>query len=337
MDDAERNMDFKNYPISLAEVITSRAIIGRHLGPAPLRRYEGLSRLLEAEVYVKHENHNPTGTFKIRGGVNVMHHLRAGGVKGVITYSTGNHGTSVATAARWFGLEAVIVVPENSNPVKVQAIRETGAELIEAGADFEEAGRVVDRLREERGLYYVHPANEPLIINGVGTEFLEICEELPGLEVIIVPLGAGSEAASAVTVIKSLRPEVEIVAVQAEQSRAAWESWRGGRIVTSANETFAGGVATGTAYELPFGIYSRGLADFVLLSETELDEGIGLALHHTRNLVEAAGGAALRAAFKIKDRLQGRRVVLQMSGCNAAPEEIRRGAGTDCLATGRPL
>jgi threonine dehydratase len=329
-------MDFKKYPIALAEVIPARAVVGRHLKPSPLRRYEGLSRLLEADVYVKHENHNPTGTFKIRGGVNVMHHLSSGGVKGVITYSTGNHGTSVATAARWFGLEAVIVVPENSNPVKVKAIRETGAELIEAGADFEEAGRVVDRLREERGLYYVHPANEPLIINGVGTEFLEICEELPGLEVMIVPLGAGSEAAAAVTVLKSLRPNVEIVAVQAEQSRAAWESWRAGHIVTSANTTFAGGVATGTAYEVPFGIYSQALTDFILLSEAELYEGIGLALHHTRNLVEAAGGAALRAAFKIKDRLNGKQVVLQMSGCNAAPEEIRQGTKTDSLLTGQP-
>ncbi len=327
-------MDLKNYPISLNEVIRAKSIVKPFLNPTPLIRYEGLSRKIGADIFIKHENHNPTGTFKPRGGVNLMHHLKRNGVTGVITYSTGNHGASIGASAKWFGLEAVVVVPENSNPVKIKNIKEAGAELVESGADFEEAGRTVERLQQERGLYYAHPANESLLIDGVGTEFLEILETLPDLDVMIVPLGAGSEAAAAITVLHSVRPDIEVIAVQAESSPAAHDSWKEGQIVTRSNTTFAGGIATGTAYEFTFDIYKQGLADFVLLSEEELYEGIGLAMHYTRNLVEGAGGTAIRAAFKIKERLKGKRVALQMSGCNASADEIVRASQCECLASG---
>ena len=320
--------------VSLNGAMGARRILRSHLRPTPLRRYESLCRLIGAEVYVKHENQNLHGTFKIRGGLTLMHHLKQAGVRGVITYSTGNHGISVAASARTFGLEAVVVLPEHSNPLKVRAIRDAGAELVEWGADFEAAGRKVEELSRERGLYFVHPANEPHLINGVGTGFLEILEELPGLEVMLVPLGAGSEAAAAVTVLKSVRPEVQVIAVQAAASPAACRSREAGRIVQAPNATFAGGVATGTAYELPFGIYSRGLDDFVLLSEEELYEGMALALHHTRTLTEGAGSATLRAALKIRNRLAGKTVALQFSGGNAAPAEIREAARRECLVDG---
>ncbi|MBF0530022.1 MAG: pyridoxal-phosphate dependent enzyme [Deltaproteobacteria bacterium] len=327
---------YKDHPISLNESIRAKKIIRPYLNPTPLRRYESLCRLVGAEVYVKHENQNLTGTFKIRGGINLMFHLKKAGVKGVITYSTGNHGTSVATSARIFGLDAVVVLPENSNPLKVQAIRDTGAELVEWGATFEEAGKKVEELRKERGLYFVHPANEPLLINGVGTGFLEILEELPDLEVMLVPLGAGSEVAAAITVLKSVRPNIQVIAVQAEAASAAFRSWKAGKIVKAENTTFAGGVATGTAYEIPFGIYSRGLDDFVLLQEEELYEGIALAAHHTRNLAEGAGSATLRAAIKIRDRLAGKTVAIQFSGGNAAPAEIMTAIQKKSLLDGLP-
>lgn len=329
-------MDFKDYPLSLAEAIRAGTVTSRYLTPTPLLRYQGLSRLIGADVYVKHENHNPTGTFKIRGGLNLMHHLKAAGVTGVITYSTGNHGTSVATSAGIFGLHAVVVVPENSNPVKIQAIKDTGAELVEAGATFEEAGRMTEKIQAERGLYYAHPANEPLIINGVGTEFLEILKDLPDIDVMILPLGAGSEAAAAITVLKAVRPEIDVIAVQAEQSSAAYQSWKQGRICTAENTSFAGGVATGTAYELPFNIYRHNLADFITLTEEELYQGMALALHHTRHLAEASGASTIQAAIKIKDRLKGKKVVLQMSGGNASPLEIVEAAKRECLLTGMP-
>lgn len=324
----------KHHPVSLDEIMGAREPVYRYLRPTRALPYEALSRALGARVYVKHENHNPTGSFKIRGGLNLMHHARAHGVGGVITFSTGNHGISVATAAAWAGLAATVVVPEHNNPAKNLRIRQAGAELLESGRTFEEAAKAVDRLCAERGLYYVHPANEPHLINGVGTEFVEIAEEVPDVEVIIVPVGAGSEAAAAVTTLSRLKPDVEIIAVQAERSPAAFRSWKQGSIETAGNSTFAGGFATGTAYELPFGIYRDRLADFVLLSEEEIYDGIALAAHYTRNLVEGAGGSTLAAAFKLRERLEGRTVVLQFSGCNAAADEIRIAYGRSSFDTG---
>ncbi len=324
----------KKDPISISEVVRSRSIVRRFVRPTQLLHYEGLSRLIGAEVYVKHENHNPTGTFKIRGGINQMYHLKQKGVKGVITYSTGNHGLSVATAAKWFGLSAVIVVPENNNPVKNRAIRESGAELVEAGATFEEASAKVDQLCQERSLYYAHPANDPLLINGVGTEFLEIIEDLPDIDVMFVPLGAGSEAAAAITALRAFRQDIEIIAVQAKSSPAAYNSWRNKEICHAPNTTFAGGFATGKAYELPFRIYKEGLDDFVLITEDEIYDAMGLAFYYTHNIAEGAGAATIMAAYKLRDRLKGKKLVLQMSGCNASPDEIIEASKRDAFKKG---
>ena len=314
----------KKFPISITEVLKARNVVQNFLKPTQLTRYQGLSELFAADVYVKHENHNPTGTFKIRGGVNLIHHLKNRNAKGVITFSTGNHGTSIATAAAWHGLPATVVVPENNNPVKNKAIIETGAELIESGKTFEEASKIVDALCSERGLYYAHPANEPLLINGVGTEFLEIAEDLPDIDVMVVPIGAGSEAAAAITTLRSYCPKVEIIGVQGASSPAAYNSWKAKQISSAANTTFAGGFATGIAYEIPFQIYKEGLDDFVLLTEDEIVESIAMALYYTHNLAEGSGASTLMAAAKIKERIRGKKVVLQMSGCNASPQEIEK-------------
>lgn len=316
--------NLKQYPISLIEAIRAKAPVYQHLVPSHLTRCHGLSDLLDAQIYIKHENHNPTGSFKVRGGINLMHHLKHAGVQGVITFSTGNHGISVAATASWSGLEAVVVVPENNNPAKNRKIREAGAELIEAGSSFEEASGVVDTMAAERGLYFVHPANEPHLINGVGTEFLEIMDALPDVDAVIVPIGAGSEAAAAVTVLRAINSNVEVYAVQAESSSAAYNSWKSGQIESAENRTFAGGFATGTGYEMPFAIYKDKLEDFALLSEAEIYEGIALAAYYTQNLVEGAGASTIMAAIKLQEQLKGKRVVLQFSGSNASPEEIEK-------------
>lgn len=326
--------ELKNCPISISEVVRSRAIVRDFIKPTQLLYYEGLSRLIGAEVYVKHENHNPTGTFKIRGGTNLMYHLKQHDIDGVITFSTGNHGLSIATAAKWFGLSAVVVVPENNNPVKNRTIIECGAELVEAGATFEEASQTVDQLCQERSLYYAHPANEPLLINGVGTEFLEIIEDLPDIDVMIVPIGAGSEAAAAITTLRAFRRDIEIIAVQAENSPAAYHSWRKKEISHDPNTTFAGGFATGKAYQVPFEIYKEGLDDFVLITEDEIYDAIGLAFFYTHNLAEGAGAAPFMAACKLKEKLKGKRLVLQMSGCNASPDEIIEASRRDAFKKG---
>jgi threonine dehydratase len=328
--------ELKEYPVSISESVRSRSIVGNYVKPTQLLCYEGLSQLIGANVYVKHENHNPTGTFKIRGGANLMYHLKQKGVTGVITFSTGNHGLSIATAARWFGLNAVIVVPKNNNPVKNRAIIECGAELVEAGTTFEEASQRVDQLCEERSLYYAHPANEPSLINGVGTEFLEIMEDLPDIDVMIVPLGAGSEAAAAITTLHAFRHDIKVIAVQAKDSPAAYNSWKKKEICHASNTTFAGGFATGKAYELPFEIYKDGLDDFVLLTEDEIYDGMGLALYYTHNLAEGAGASSIMGAYKIREKLKGKNVVLQMSGCNASSEEITEACRRRTFYTGEP-
>lgn len=312
----------KQAPISLPEIFRARRVVREFLKPTPLIRYEGLSRAVGADIYVKHENHNLTGSFKIRGGLNLLSHLKRLGLPGVITFSTGNHGLSIATSARLFGMRAVVVVPEQNNPTKNRAIRETGAELVESGRTFEESARTVERLQHERGLYSAHPANEPLLITGVGTEFLEIAEELPDIDAMIVPLGAGSEAAAAITVLHALRPDIKVIAVQAERSPAAHHSWRHRELRSEQNETFAGGFATGRAYEIPFQIYRDGLDQFVLLTEDEIYDAMAMAMFYTHNLAEGAGASTLMAAVKLRESLAGRKVVLQMSGCNASPAEI---------------
>jgi threonine dehydratase len=253
-----------------------------------------------------------------------MHHLKSYDIKGVITFTTGNHGLSVATAAQWHDIHAVVVVPRNNNPVKNRAILETGAELVEAGETFEEASKTVEVLCQEKELYYVHPADEPLLINGVGTEFLEIIEEMPDIDVMLVPLGGGSEASAAITVLRTIRPEIEVIAVQAQNASAAYQSWKTKTLCEASNTTFAGGVATGKAYEVPFRIYRDGLSDFVVLTEDELYQSIGMMYYYTHNLVEGAGSSTLMAALKLKERLQGKTVVLQISGGNASVEEIEK-------------
>lgn len=327
-------IDHKKYPISYTEVLNARSVVYGHLIPTCLTRYENLSSLIGAEIFVKHENHNPTGSFKVRGGINLIHHLKNTGINGVITFSTGNHGLSIAQSAAWLGVEATIVVPENNNPVKNRSIRSTGATLIEAGKTFEEASAVVDELSEKENLYYAHPANEPHLINGVGTEFVEIIEAAPDLDAVILPIGAGSEAAAASTVLKTINPNIQIFAVQAESSNAAFQSWKTGKIVSSANTTFAGGFATGIAYEVPFEIYKDNLTDFVVLSEKEIYEGIALAGYYTHNFLEGAGASTIMAAIKLKKLLNGKNVVLQFSGCNASPDEINRAYSSRLFSEG---
>jgi len=314
----------KKYPISLYEVFKASQVVSRHIKPSALVKYEELSQLLGFNAYVKHENQNITGSFKIRGGINLMSHIKESGVKGVVTFSTGNHGLSVATSAKLFGIPAIVVVPEGANPVKVKLIKDAGAQVVEAGRNFDESSLVVADISNTKKYYYVHPANEPHIINGVGTEFLEIMTELPDIDAVILPLGGGSEVASAVTTLKQIKPEIDIYAVQAELSCAAYHSWKQGKILKSANKTFAGGFATGTAYETTFNIYKESLTDFILLSENEILRGIALAAYHTKNLVEGAGGASLMAAWKLREQLAGKNVVLQFSGSNASPAELKK-------------
>jgi threonine dehydratase len=307
----------------LADVLEARRRISPYLRPTPLFGYATLNDLLDANVLVKHENHQPIGAFKVRGGVNLVSQL---GVdereRGVIAASTGNHGQSIAYAARLFGVQATICVPEKANPVKVASMQSLGADLVFHGRDFDEAREHCEQLAEERGLRYVHSGNEPLLIAGVGTETLEILEEEPGVDVIVVPIGGGSGASGACIVAKAINPAIKVIGVQSEAAPAAFRSWQERHLVEDRMGTFAEGLATRTAFELPMQILWQWLDDFVLVSDDEIREAQAMLIETTRNLVEAAGAAPLAAALRLREELRGKRVALILSGGNASREQL---------------
>jgi len=304
-------------PPTLKDVYAARPRVARLLRPSPLIHHPLLALECGLDIAVKHENHNPTGAFKVRGGANLIASLTAAERRGVITATTGNHGQSIALACQREGVPCTIVVPRGNNPEKNAAMRAYGAELIEFGRDFDEARERVEQLQSERGLRYVHSANEPLLIAGVGTYALEIFDEQPDVDVIIVPIGGGSGASGCCIVRSGVGSHAEVIGVQAAAADAFTRSWRGPeRVVGERADTFAEGMATRVTFDLPFAILQQELDDVVTLSEDELGEGVRLALRATHNLAEGAGAAPLMAAMKLRDRLVGKRVICVMSGGN---------------------
>ena len=302
---------------TLADIYAARPRVARLVRASPLLRHPLLSRETGLDILVKHENHNPTGAFKVRGGANLIASLSADERRGVITATTGNHGQSIALACERDGVPCTIVVPLGNNPEKNAAMRAYGAELIEFGRDFDEARERVEQLQHDRGLRYVHSANEPLLIAGVGTYALEIFEAQPDTDVILVPIGGGSGACGCVIARTGLASRAKVIGVQAQRADAFARSWSGpSRVVGETCDTFAEGMATRVTFDLPFGILKRELDDIVSLSEDELAEGVRLALRTTHNLAEGAGAASLIAAVKLRDQLAGRKVVCVMSGGN---------------------
>jgi threonine dehydratase len=290
-----------------------------------LMKHPLLDEATGLDVWVKHENHNPTGAFKVRGGINLVSALSPDErARGLVTASTGNHGQSIALASRLHGVACTVFVPAGNNPEKNAAMRAFGALVEEGGVDFDEArGRCEQRARET-GARYVHSANEPLLLAGVGTYALEIFEALPDADVVLVPIGGGSGACGVITVRNAIGSKARIIGVGAERASAIERSWRGPeRIVGTSANTFAEGVATRVTFDLTFGILKQHLDDFVLLSEDELADGVRLALQATHNLAEGAGAASLAAARKLGASLAGQRVVAVMSGGNLDRAKLR--------------
>ena len=306
------------------DVLLAKRLIAPYLRATPLFRYPALDQLMGTALYVKHENHQPIGAFKIRGGINFMAQLSAEErARGAITASTGNHGQSVAYAARLFGVQAIVGVPNGANPLKVEAMQSLGAEVLFHGNDFDEARLYVEDLAEERQMRYVHPANEKLLIAGVATETLEILEEQPEIDVIFVPLGGGSGAAGSCIAADAMAPGTELIGVQAEAAPAAYLAWRDGRPTEDEMNTSAEGLATRTGYTLPQSIMRDLLDDFVLVAEDEIRRAMRLLIEKTHNLAEGAGAASLAAALKMKDELHGKKVAIVLSGGNTSIQHLR--------------
>jgi threonine dehydratase len=308
----------------MTDVLEARQRISAYLQPTPLYSHPALCELLGTDVWVKHENHQPIGVFKVRGGINLISRLSEDEKRaGVATASTGNHGQSIAYAAQLFGVKAVIVVPEGANPIKVKAMERFGAQVVAYGKDFDEAREHCARLSAEKGYRMIHVANEPLIVAGVATETLEILEARPDIDVIVGAVGGGSGMAGACVVAGAIAPKVRLIGAQAAAAPAAYRSWREHKMVEDQMGTAAEGVATRVGFEFTQRILWDGLNDFILVSEGEIRDATKLMIEGTKTLVEAAGAIPLAAALRIRDDLAGLKVALICSGGNISPDQLR--------------
>jgi threonine dehydratase len=303
-------------PVMIDDVYDAQKAISKYLPKTPLLSSPSLSKRLGCGAFVKCENLLPTGAFKVRGGINLISRLSDGEKRrGVIAASTGNHAQSIAYASSLFGVKAVIGMPLGANPDKVEANRTFGATVEFHGKDYDEARKWVEKEAEKKGYRYIHSANEPLLIAGVGTLYLEIMQELPNVEIIIVPIGGGSGAAAACIVAKALNPKVKVIGVQTENAPAVYLSWKNGKPVeTESANTFAEGLATRVAFKMTFDVLCRLIDDIVLVSEEELRKAIVMLLETTHQVAEGAGAASTAAAFKLRERLRGKRVALPLTG-----------------------
>ena len=314
----------------LQDILQAQKRIRPYLARTPLHSYPAINELVGTTLFIKHENYQPVGAFKVRGGINLVSQMGPEErQRGIISASTGNHGQSVAYAARLFGVHAIIVVPENANPGKVAAIRGMGAEVIKHGATYDESKLHCETLAHEHGYRYIHSGNEPMLIAGVATEALEMLEDEPGLEVIFVPIGGGSGAAGVSIAAHAINPAIQIIGVQSEAAPAAYETWRQHRLVTAPNRTFAEGLATGVAFELPQEIVRGHLSNFLLVSEDEIKQAMVWMIERAHTLAEGAGAASLAGAYRERESLRGKKVGLVCSGGNTSLEHLR-------LALARP-
>lgn len=312
---------------TLRDIYRACTTIAPYLTRTPLIYSAGLSEALDAEVYLKHEEHLPLGAFKARGGINLLANMsEEERARGVITASSGNHGQSIASACRTFGARALIGLPVDANPNKVASMETLGAELIFHGANFDEARRYCEQLAAAEGYRYVHPVNEPALIAGVATASLEIIEDLPDVAVMFLPVGGGSGVSGACLVAQSLNPGIHIVAVQSEAAPAAYLSWQQGQLVQSSMQTWVEGVATAEGYELPQQIMRHRLHDFVLVSDNDIRRAVAMLVEKAHTLAEGAGATALAGAVRRPDLVRGKKVSLTVSGGNITLTQLR-----DCI------
>ena len=304
---------------TFSDVVAARKFISSHLPKTPLIRINSISEELGCDYFAKLENLQPIGAFKVRGGINLVGTSEPEErEKGMMSASTGNHGQSIAFAGKLFNTRVVIYAPaENVNPLKLRAMRELGAEVRLHGKDFDEARLETERVAREEGLRYVHSANEPKLIEGVGSIGLEIFEDLPDVDVIIVPAGGGSCAAGNCIVANELNPAVKVLAVQSERAPAMWHAWRNHSLDPFPTmNTEHEGLATRVPFELTNRILWEHLDDFLLVSDEEINESIRMFALKAKQVVEGAGAAPLAAAIKLKNELRGKKVVGVVTGGN---------------------
>jgi threonine dehydratase len=307
------------------DVVAAREFIAPYLPKTPLIRVDAISEMLDCEYYAKLENLQPVGAFKVRGGVNIVGTANdEERRRSFIAASTGNHGQSLAFAGKLFASRVIIYAPaENVNETKMSAIRNYGSEVRLHGRDFDEARQECERVASAEGLRYVHSANEPKLIAGVGTIGLEIFEDLPDVDMIIAPAGGGSCASGNCIVAHELNPNVSVIAVQSEAAPAMWNAWRNHTLEPYPTmKTEHEGLATRVPFELTNKILWELLSDFVLVTDAEINSSVRLLAKHGKQVAEGAGAASLAAAIKLRDNLRGKKVVGIVSGGNLPLERF---------------
>jgi len=316
------------WPIAVVDVRAARERLSPYLSATPLRQYAALDAAVGhgIAVLVKHENHQPTNSFKARNGLAAMTAMTDAELgRGVLAATRGNHGQGVALAGRLLGTPVTICVPHGNNPEKNEAMVGLGATLIEDGCDYDETLAVAQRVMHERGLTMVHSTNDPNVIAGAGTITLEIVEQEPELDAIVVAVGGGSQTVGALTVLRELKPDAKVYAVQADGASAIFQSWQAKEPLTTPScDTFADGIATRSTYEMTFPTLLEGLAGFVTVSDAEIAEAMRLLMRTTHNLVEPAGAAGLAGLFKLQEELAGKKVAVILTGGNVDAATLRR-------------
>jgi threonine dehydratase len=276
-------------------------------------------------VFVKHENHQPTSAFKVRNALAAMT-LLSGEQRnrGVVAATRGNHGQALAWAGQRLAVPVTVIVPFGNNPEKNAAMRAFGAELIEHGRDYDEAAELANRLQGERDLVLVHSTNNRGVLAGAGTITLEIFEQRPDIEALVVAVGGGSQAVGAMLVAAEQEARVPVYAVQPKAASAAHDSWHAGRpLQTASADTIADGLATRQTYEATFLPLLEGLTAFVTVSEAEIADSIRLLLRSTHNLAEGAGATGVAGLRKLAAELAGKRVAVILSGANIDQSTLR--------------
>jgi threonine dehydratase len=305
-------------PIAIDDVLAAARRIAPHLPPTPLLGYPLLDETLGATVLVKHENVQPTGSFKARNALSAATLLDgAARARGLVAASRGNHGQGLAWAGRVLGAPVTICVPVGNNPEKNAAMRAWGATVVEEGADYDEATRTAARLVEERGMTLVHSTNDRGVIAGAGTIALEMLTAQPALEALVVAVGGGSQAVGALTVARALKPGLPVYGVQAAGAPAIHDAWQARRRnealpapPSTPPRTIADGLATRSTYAMTFDALSA-LEDFVTVDEDELAEAVRLLFRATHHVAEPSGAAGGAGARKLRDRLAGKRVGIE--------------------------
>jgi threonine dehydratase len=317
-----------DWPISLEDARRALERIRPYLPPTPLRGYGQLDDAVGhgIRVLVKHENHNPTNSFKTRNALSVMTALDpAEREAGVVAGTRGNYGQGLAWAGRELGVPVTLVVPEGNNAEKNAAMEALGAELIVSGKDYDDAVATARCLHHERGLRIVHSTNDLDVLAGAATISLEMLEEAPDIDAIVVSIGGGSQAVGAMTVAREMKPRVEVHGVQAAAAPAIHDSWHAGRpVFVPVESTIAEGLATRETYELTFPALRAGLATFVTVSESEIAQAICLILRTTHNLAEGAGAAGLAGLLSQPERFAGKTVGIIFGGSNIDAETLQR-------------